>query len=85
MPTQPLIAVDPNALARLQAEVSQIKRKLDQPQIAPIPEWMPINAFADWIGKTPRTVRRKIDAGEIEAREIAGVRMVHAGAINQGA
>ena len=83
MTTPQLIAVDPDALARLQAEVSQIKRKLDEPQVTPIPEWMPIDAFANWLGKTPRTVRRKIDAGEIEAREIAGVRMVRAGVINR--
>ena len=71
-----LIAIDPQALDALRVEIEKLHKRLDAVQMEPRPEWVTVEEFAKLIGKHPRTVKRRIQAGEVEAREIAGVRMV---------
>nr|WP_309504345.1 hypothetical protein [uncultured Roseovarius sp.] len=72
-----LIAIDPHALEALQSEIARLHAKLDAVAMMPKPEWVPVNEFAEMIGKSRRTVLRRIKAGELETREIGGERMVH--------
>jgi len=75
--TQPqFIAIDPSALDALRSEIARIHARLDAVAMTPAPEWVTVDQFADMIGKSRRTVLRRIDAGEIEARQIGGERMV---------
>lgn len=77
-----LIAIDPQALEALCDEVSRLHKRLDAVQMIPRPEWVTVEEFAKLIDRHPRTVKRRIKAGEVETREIAGVCMVR---VNLGA
>lgn len=71
-----LIAIDANALAKLCKEVSRLHERLDAVDITPRPEWVTVGEFAQKVDRSPRTVTRWIDAGQVESKTIAGVRMV---------
>ena len=71
-----LIAIDATALAHVEAELDRLHKRLDRLDMTPKPEWITIKEMADTIGKTEKTVKRRIDAGQIEAREVGGERMV---------
>jgi hypothetical protein len=71
-----LIAIDANALADLRQEVSRLHKRLDAVQMTPRPEWVTVAEFAEIIGKSRRTVLRRIQEGELESKNIAGARMV---------
>lgn len=71
-----LIAIDPNALESLTREVERLHQRLDAVQMQPQPEWLTVKEYADYVGRHPRTITRRIEAGELEACEMAGARMV---------
>lgn len=71
-----MIAIDPDALEALTVELQRLHKRLDQVEMAPRPEWITIDDCAALIGKHRKTITRRIKAGEIEAREICGERMV---------
>ena len=65
-------------LPRIGKAIAEIRRKgrLDEIKPMPIPEWMKIQDFARFIGRSTKTVTRRIDSGELECRTICGARMV---------
>lgn len=77
-----LIAVDPVAIENLTAEIRRLHQRLDAVEMTPRPDWVTVKEYAAHIGRSLRTVARRIDAGELEIRNECGVRMVR---LNQGA
>lgn len=71
-----LIAVDPDALDALHKQLAQINRRLDEIQATPRPEWVTVSEYATIAKVSERTVLRRIEAGEIEVKRMAGKRMV---------
>jgi hypothetical protein len=71
-----LIAVDAEALAALIAKVDALTDEVRAARIAPEPQWMTVPDFAKHIGRSVDTVMRKVRAGELEVRHVAGVRMI---------
>jgi hypothetical protein len=73
---QQLIAVDPEALAKILAKLTDLEEQIRAARIAPEPQWLTVPAYAERIGRSVDTVMRKVRAGEVETRHEAGVRMV---------
>lgn len=71
-----LIAIDPNALDNLLSEVARLHQRLDGVHMTPPPRWINVAEFAEKIGKSTKTVKRRIDEGKLETKDVAGVRMV---------
>lgn len=80
--TPQLIAIDPSALDALRNDIERLHARLDAVAMTPLPEWVTVDQMAEMIGRSRRTVIRRIEAGEIETRHIGGERMVRA---NRGA
>ncbi|MDO6591566.1 MULTISPECIES: hypothetical protein [Rhodobacterales] len=80
--TTTLIAIDPAAIDALTAEIKRLHQRLDAVEMTPRPDWVTVKEYASHIGRSLRTVTRRIDAGELEIRNECGVRMVR---INQDA
>lgn len=76
-----LIAVDPTAIEALTAEIKRLHQRLDAVEMTPRPDWVTVKEYATLIGRSLRTVTRRIDAGELEIRNECGVRMIR---VNQG-
>ena len=75
MPPQ-LIAIDPDALATLTAEVRALRDELSAVRVAPQPKWLTVREYADMVGRSVSTVNRWIADGSIEARFSGKVRLV---------
>lgn len=75
-PYPTLVAYDPEALATLVEQLARIERKLEQVDLTPKPQWVPVKELAARLGRSPRTVTRMIERGEIESQYIGNVRMV---------
>ncbi|MFV1442179.1 DNA-binding protein [Phaeobacter sp. JH20_36] len=67
--TQQLIAVDANALASLQDELTEIKRLLLSSKISPPAKWITVAEYAQKVGKSEATVRRWIRDGQLERKQ----------------
>lgn len=66
---QQLIAVDAEALASLQNELTEIKRLLLSSRITPPPKWISVAEYAQKVGKSEATVRRWIRDGQLERKQ----------------
>ncbi|GAA6196160.1 MULTISPECIES: hypothetical protein [Pseudophaeobacter] len=64
--TQQLIAVDADALARLQDELTEIKKLLLSSKISPPAKWITVAEYAQKAGKSEATVRRWVRDGKLE-------------------
>ncbi|MCD1620824.1 helix-turn-helix domain-containing protein [Salipiger manganoxidans] len=62
--------------ALLAAEIQRLREDLRGAMIVPAPEWMPIKEAAAAMGVSTDTVRRRIDAGALEARGAGKLRRV---------
>ncbi|MFQ1700803.1 hypothetical protein ACJ5NV_09420 [Loktanella agnita] len=71
-----LLAIPADDFQRLLAEVAQISKKLDTLHATPQPEWFTVADYAKLIGRSTRTVLRRVDDRSIQSRIVAGVRMV---------
>lgn len=71
-----LIAVDPEALAALHAEVAALRRAVEAVTMQPKPEWVTIDEYAKMIGRSRKTVLRRIAEGRVEVKHVGGVRMI---------
>ena len=71
-----LIAIPVDDFQRLLAEVTQIRKKVDTLHATPQPEWLTVADYAKLIGRSPRTVLRRVEDRSVQSRIIAGVRMV---------
>lgn len=69
--TQQLIVLQPAEWAELQERLARIEERLNPPQ-----EWLSVTDAAAKLGCTESTVRRKIAAGEVEARGTGKTRRV---------
>ena len=71
-----LIAIRTDDFQHLMNEIAQIRKKLDTLQATPQPEWLTVADYAKLIGRSQRTVLRRVNDRTIQSRIIAGVRMV---------
>jgi excisionase family DNA binding protein len=76
MTVQQMILVDPDALARLEAEVARLAAVVERVQMTPEPKWVTVSECAAKVGRSPETVRRWAKSGEIESRRMGGTLMV---------
>ena len=74
--TKTLIVVDAASLESLSNEIKRLHSRLDAVMLIPRPEWVTVKEYARHIGRSVRTVTRRIDAGELEVRHECGVRMI---------
>lgn len=70
--TAHMIAVDAAALDALRADLAEVKRLLIGATVTPAPEWVSISQAAALKECSASTIRRMIDAGEIEANGKTG-------------
>ena len=71
-----LIAIRTDDFRQLLNEIAQIRKTLDTLQETPQPEWLTVANYAKLIGRSQRTVLRRVNDRTIQSRIIAGVRMV---------
>ncbi|MTH36441.1 hypothetical protein GL279_17775 [Paracoccus limosus] len=76
-----LVAIDPDALAELKAEISALRSEIRSVRMTPAPEWVPAGEYAKLAGVTRRTVMNWISAGQIESNRHGATVMVRAGQI----
>jgi len=76
MAAQTLIAIDPAALQSIRDELAALRRSIEAVNMTAQPEWMTVNDYAAFIGKSRKTVLRYIEAGQIETAHMCGARMV---------
>lgn len=67
--------VETDTLAALVDEVRALRRELATMR-NPEPDWLPISAYAQKVGRSPETVRRWIAEGRVEAEYRGNVRGV---------
>lgn len=60
----------------LRAEIAALRAEIRGATITPVPQWVTVREAAERLGCTTRTIQRKADAGEIEARGSGKSRMV---------
>jgi len=74
--SQSLIAVDPERLDRLEAELRALREQLQGATIVPRPEWLTVAQAADALNVSGETIRRRIASGELEAKGSGKTRRV---------
>ena len=75
-PEKILIAVDADALARVEAKLDSLLQMLERSKITPTPDWVSISEAARINEVSATTIRRWIDLGQIEARGAGKARRV---------
>lgn len=70
---RPLIAADPGKLDTILDEIQRMHRRLDLVEMERRPYWLPLAAYAEHVGRTPRTVRNWIDAGKVDTKREGSV------------
>lgn len=73
-----MVAIDPDALAELKAEISALRSEIRSVRMAPAPEWVPASEYAKMAGVTRRTVMNWISGGQIESSRHGATVMVRA-------
>lgn len=63
-------------MLQMMRDMSEIKIALARATIQPAPEWVTVGQAAKQLGVTSQTIRRKIDAGQIQAKGIGKTRQV---------
>lgn len=71
-----LIAVEADALGRIEADLAEIKALLQRVTINPAPDWVGVSAAAQMLGCSASTVRRMVDRGDLEAKGAGKARRV---------
>lgn len=67
-----LIAIDPNALAALQAEVRALSQLLKNANITPRDKWLTVAEAAKELDVSTDTINRRIKTGEIRTNGQTG-------------
>jgi transposase-like protein len=75
-PEKMLIAVDADALSRVEAKLDALLQMLERSKTTPMPDWVSISEAARINEVSATTIRRWIDLGQIEARGAGKVRRV---------
>ena len=65
-----LIAVDPDALTALAAEVAALRAEIRAVRMTPAPQWVTADEYAKMMGVTRRTVANRIAAGQVESSRL---------------
>lgn len=73
-----MVAVDPDALAALQAEIAALRREVRAVRMVPKPEWVTAAEYAKQLGVTRRTVMNRIAAGSIQSSRQGNTVLVRA-------
>ncbi len=63
-----MVAVDPEALASLQAEIAALREEIKAVKMIPKPDWVDSAEYAKQIGVTRRTIMNWISNGQIDSR-----------------
>ena len=74
--TAQLAIIDIAALDRLEKRMEAMQRLLERSTVIPRPEWVSISEAAAFKKCSASTIRRMIDAGELEARGAGKARRV---------
>ncbi|GFE51572.1 hypothetical protein So717_33250 [Roseobacter cerasinus] len=72
--TQTLIAIEQADLDAIRLELRELNRRLDEVQMQPKPEFIPMKDYAAKIGKSIDTVKRRLPS--LESKVEAGVTMI---------
>lgn len=75
--TQQFVLVAAEDIASLRAEIAALRADIQRATISPENRWITIRDAAQRLGCSTRTIARKIDAGELEARGSGKARLVH--------
>jgi excisionase family DNA binding protein len=70
--TQPLLVISPADLAALESRLARIESALEKVNMTPVKEWLTMAEMADLLGVSLATVRRRMNDGQFETREIGG-------------
>jgi hypothetical protein len=73
-----MIAVDARALDALVAKIDRLQATVDAAMITQKPKWITIGQYAEKIGRSRKTILRRISAHQLESQDIDGVQMVRA-------
>ena len=73
---QDMIVIDRSELRHLIDTVERLERKIDLVQITPRPEWVTVAEAAKIANVSQRTIRDRITAGKVQAKDFGGTRMV---------
>lgn len=76
--TQTILAITQADLSAIEQRLADLQARLDQVEMAPRREWLTVEEYASSIGRTVRTVRRRIEKGELVTREECGVTLIKA-------
>lgn len=74
--TPQLIAIDANALDRLESRLANLERMLMGATITPAPQWVSITDAADRMKVSTDTIRRWVASGRMEAEGAGKARRV---------
>lgn len=76
MTERTMIAVDPDRLAKLEEMMRDMKDMLDRVQMDPPKKYLSLAEYAEAIGRSKDTVRRRIKAGLIKTVDVGGEPML---------
>lgn len=71
-----LIAIDPTELQSLRDELAALRRAIEKVALSPRPQWVTVAEYAEMRGKTAKTVRNWINAGQVETKRQGSVTLV---------
>lgn len=72
--TQTILTIQQADLDAITEQLSDLRKRLDKVQMAPMPEYITIHAYADKIDRTIETVKRKLET--LDHKVEAGVIMI---------
>ena len=73
-----MIAIDAEALDKVLRKLDKLEALIASARIQPERQWLTVSQYADHIGKTVRTVNRRIEKGLLEVKTEGGERLIRA-------
>lgn len=77
-----MVAVDPDALASLNARLDALTAEIRAVRMSPMPEWVTAHEYAERIGRTTKTVSNLVKAGKLESKRQGRTLLIR---VSQGA
>ncbi|MDD8024568.1 MAG: hypothetical protein PHX82_15850 [Paracoccaceae bacterium] len=68
--------IEADLMQQMAERLERIERALAGVQMQPREEWLTVVDYAALVGRSPRTVRKWIDAGRVETKRAGSVVMV---------
>lgn len=73
------VTIVPNdTLEAILNKLDSLEKIVSAVELQPRKTWLTIDEYADTIGRSTRTIRRYIDAGQLETKQTAGVTLIKA-------